>query len=203
MTLEISSSPYNLSGGKQKTEYLYTKGYEFSLDGNNYIGEYHKRGSKAYTGPIRSNSSRPLTKYYSDPLLYDYDRSRGFEERIRIEPNQIVWAPLETNYKTGFATRYFVERTGNYESYPIEIDAEQKSAFGTEGGIDEGLYALAVVEWKLTGPERNIYKNNQLYIEGIFEFNQRQVILNTLIIPNLEYAIKSYTEYARITLSQI
>lgn len=201
MALEITSSPYNLSGDRLKTQYLYTKGNQFSLNGENYIGEYHKNGSKFYTGPIHNGSSKLLTKYYSDPLMYEYDRSRGFEERIRVVPNQIVWAPLDTNYKTGFATRYFVERTGNYESYPIEIDAEQKSMFGSEGGIDEGLYALAVFDWKLTGPERNVYKDNQLYIEGIYEFNQRQVIVNSKIIPNLEYAIKSYTEYARVTLS--
>lgn len=201
MALQITPSPYGLSGRGPKTEYLYTKGSEFSLDGQNYIGEYHKRGSKFFTGPIQSPESKQLTKYYSDPLMYQYDRSRNFEERVRVVPNQIVWAPLETNYKTGFATRYFVERSGNYQSYPIEIDADQKSMFGTDGGIDEGLYSLAIVQWKLTGPERNIYKDNQLYIEGIYEYNVRQVILNTKIIPNLEYAIRSYTEYARVTLS--
>ena len=178
----FSPSPYNLTRNKNKREYLYTKGFEFSLDGENYIGEYHKQGSIYKTEPIESPTSKRLTKYYNDPLLYQYDKSRNFEERVRVVPNQIVWAPVKTNYT-------------------IEIDQEQKEKFGKDGGIDEGLYALATISWKLTGSERSIYKDNMLYIEGIYEYNQRQVIIGTKIIPNLEYAIKSYTEYARFTLS--
>lgn len=200
MAVEFSKSQYNLEP-KKKTKYLYTKGFEYSLDGENYIGEYHIDGSSVYTEPEKSPTRKLLRKYYSDPLVYAYDRCRGFPKRERIQPNQIVWAPIETNYKTGYAIRYFVERAGKYEGYPIEIDSEQKSSYGKDGGIDEGVYTLASVTWKLTGPERSVYRNGELYIEGVFEHNQRQVILNTKIIPNLEYAIKSYTEFARFTLA--
>ena len=37
--------------------YLYTKGGEFSLDGLNYIGEYHYQEVLARTGPIEETSS--------------------------------------------------------------------------------------------------------------------------------------------------
>lgn len=192
-------SPYGLAY-KDKTNYLYTKGYEFSLEGVNYVGEYHKDGKDFKTEPIPSITSKALTKYYSDPLVYDYDKARGFPKRIRVIPNQIVWAPISTNYTTGFATRYFVERAGNYEGYPIEIDQDQRQLYGKEGGIDEGAYSVLTLKWKLTGSERSLYRNNQLYAEGIYEYNQRQVIIGTRVIPNIESAIKSYTEYAKITL---
>lgn len=200
MALDLLKSQYTKSR-KSKDKYLYTKGFEYSLDGKNYIGEYHKDGARAFTGPVKTVDSKLLRKYYSDQMLYVYDRCRSFPKRERIPPNQIVWAPIDANYKTGFATRYFVERIGNMEGYPIEIDNDQKSRYGKERGIDEGVYILVTLPWKLTGPERSIYKNGELWIEGIYEHNQRQVILNTPKIPNLEYAIKSYTEYARITMA--
>ena len=134
MAVEFLESQYNLKPRK-RTKFLYTKGFQYSLDGENYIGEYHLQGDKAYTGPEKTATSRLLRKYYSDALVYAYDRCRGFPKRDRIEPNQIVWLPLETNYKTGYAIRYFVERAGKYEGYPIEIDDEQKSKYGKDGGI--------------------------------------------------------------------
>tara|TARA_R110000868_G_scaffold70599_6_gene207276 strand:+ start:1093 stop:1698 length:606 start_codon:yes stop_codon:yes gene_type:complete len=201
MAILTSPSPYGLASTKSRKEYLYTKGFQYSLDGVNYIGEYHIEGRLVKTGPVQSPESKELTKYYSDPMLYDYDKARNFPKRVRVEPNQIVWSPLETNYKTGFATRYFVERIAEFDGYPIEIDQEQKDSFGNEEGIDEGVYSLVTLSWKLTGSERDVFKNGQLYIQGIYEYNQAQVILNTRTIPNLESAIKSYTEYAKITLA--
>lgn len=185
---------------KNKTQYLYTKGFEFSLDGANYIGEYNKQSNMYWTGPVKTSTSKKLTKYYGDPMLYAYDKARDFAERVRVIPNQIVLIPTDRNYERGFIVRYFVERSGNFQSYPIEIDEQQASAFGTEGGIDEGLYSLAKIQWKLTGSERSYYLNPYTLIEGIFEHNQRQVYESTRIIPNLMYAVKNYTEFARITV---
>lgn len=199
MARNLKPSQYGLVN-KQRKEYLYTKGGEYSLDGIEYIGEYHIDGKLAKTGPIRAASSQILRKYYSDPLLYQYDKCREFPERPRVDPNQIVWAPTNTMYRTGFATRYFVERLGSYEGYPIEIDKDQAEMYGKDNGIDEGAYSLVKLPWKLTGPERSIMKNGETYIEGIFEYNQRQVFLATRVIPNLRTAIRDYTEYARITL---
>lgn len=180
-------------------DYRYTKGYEYSLNGVNYIGEYHMLGQVAKTGPIETPSSLMLTKYYGNQDLYEYDKARGFPKRVRNIPNQIVWTPKASDYKIGYATRYFVERIGNMEGYPLEIDARQSDQYGKDGGIDEGVYGLAKVKWKLIGPERTVVVNNQV-IEGIYEHNQNEVIRQTRIIPNIESAIKSYTEYAQITI---
>lgn len=184
----------------RSNNYRYTKGFEFSLDGENYIGEYHLEGPIAKTEPEPSPTSKVLTKFYTNPDLYEYDKARGFPKRVRTIPNQIVWAPKQSSYRSGFETRYFVERIGNYEGYPIEIDSEQASLYGKDNGIDEGVYILAKVKWKLTGPERNMMYGNQL-IEGIFEANQAEVIRQTRIIPNIESAIKNYTEYSQITMA--
>jgi len=201
MATQYTQSPYGLKQTKTSSNnYKYTKGFEYSLDGENYIGEYHMVGQTAMTEPIESTTSKALTKYYSDPNLYEYDKARNFPKRVRIQPNQIVWSPIQSEYKNGYATRYFVERIGNMEGYPIEIDSNQASVYGKDNGIDEGVYVLVKIKWKLTGPERTMMYNGQM-IEGIYEYNEHEVISKTRMIPNLEAAIKSYTEYAQITLA--
>ncbi len=197
---KLEKIPYGSVKTTKPTKYLYTKGGEYSLDGKNYIGEYHLSSDVPKTGPIPDPSSKLLRKYYKDPLLYQYDRAREFEERIRIEPNQVVFFPKDSDYQVGYALRYFVERSAGYDGYPIEIDRDQYIEYGKSGGIDEAAYNLVTIKWKLTGAERNIFKDGQLLIKGIFESNQEEVYKNTRVIPTLPAAIKNFTEFARITL---
>ncbi len=195
----IKSNVYSLKNNK-KTQYLYTKGFEFSLNGENYIGEYHINGTSVSTGPTPSNRSQKLTKYYSNPDLYAYDKARGFKVRYRTPPNQIVFSPTEPDYNVGYAMRHFIERSKNFLSYPLEIDSNQAKAYGKSGGIDEVAYTLVSFKWKLTGFERTKIINAATIVEGIYEHNVREVVLASKHIPNLIDAIKNYTEYARITL---
>ena len=200
MANKFEKIPYSSAKTPDRKTYLYTKGGEYSLDGRNYIGEYHIAGDFVRTGPIPSPESKTLRKYYTNPLLYQYDKSRNFTERVRTEPNQSVVFPKDGDYSTGFFYRYFVERAGAYDGYPIEIDRVQYISYGKTSGIDEGAYNVVKLPWKLTGMENSLYKNGELYIEGIFEHNQRVVYENTRIIPALPSAIRSYTEFARVTL---
>lgn len=195
MAERASNSSYSLrTNNKQK--YRYTKGFEYSLDGQNYVGEYHIVGNKVFTGPEPSNTSKQLTKYYTNSDLYAYDKARKFEERDRVEPDQYVFVPTKADYTTGFVTRYFVERVGRFEGYPLEIDKQQAEKYGRDQGIDEGAYNLVAIKWMLVGYERSTTINN-IVVEGVYEHNLREVTLATKIIPNLPEAIKSYTEFAR------
>lgn len=195
----VKKSSYSLKNSR-KTQYLYTKGHQFSLDGQNYIGEYHINGNTVMTGPVPSDKSRRLTKYYSNPDLYAYDKARGFKMRLRVPPNQIVFAPTEPDYSAGYSIRYFVERGKNFISYPLEIDKEQAQLYGRMGGIDEIGYNLVSFKWKLTGFERTKIIDSVNVVEGIYEHNIREVTIASKVIPNLVDAIRNYTEFARITL---
>lgn len=192
---DIQPTNYDLVRDK-KTQYLYTKGYEYSLNGKNYIGEYHISGKQAATGPTPGPQAIPLRKYYSNPDLYEYDKARKFAERIRVVPDQWVFKPTDTNYESGYITRFFVERSGLAESYPLEIDFQQAGRYGRDGGIDEGLYSLAKIKWLLVGYERSTTIKG-IPIEGIYEHNLREVRKAMGIIPKLYEAIKNYTEGAR------
>lgn len=200
MAKKLEKLPYSSIKSDKRTTFLYTKGGEYSLDGKEYIGEYHITGEVVKTGPVPDRGSKILRKYYSNNLLYDYDRSRQFVTRDFVEPDQIVISPKPSDYEAGSFTRYFVERAGAYEGYPIEINRAQYTLYGKDKGVDAASYNLVLLNWKLIGSERNVYRNGVLYVKGIFEHNQEEVYKNTPIIPNLPGAIKSYTEFARITL---
>lgn len=191
------NSPYHLKS-VNRNKYLYTKGYEYSLDGENYVGEYHIIGETAYTGPEQSTSSKQLRRYYTNKDLYAYDKARNFQTRVRVEPDQHVFTPNESDYLAGFVNRYFVERVGKFEGYPLEIEKRQASGYGKIGGIDEGAYNLVSVKWLLVGVRNSYVLPNGVRVEGVYDHNYREILLATKIIPNLQEAIKNYLEFVRL-----
>ena len=179
--------------------YLYTKGREFSLEGINHIGEYHLVDSKPKTGPVPSNEAMALTKYYPDPVVYNYDRIRQFKNLVTdfTEPKPIIIKPTELDYQIGYVDRFFVEKAINVEKYPTQIDNLQYQKYNTTQNINGGLYLLVILRWKLTGPlrDRRDAKGN-LIERGIYEHNALEVERGSRQIPNLNYIIKNYIEFA-------
>jgi len=174
----------------QEGNYLYTKGGELSLRGVNYIGEYHYNNYLPMTGPIPSEDTQVLQRFYSNSDHYTYDRARDFKVKINdfVDPRPIIYKPREQAYAAGFDTRYFVERVG-IGNYTSEIDENQYNQLGKIGGIDVGLYSSSTIFWQLTGR-----------LSEIKVFNEREILRASKNTPNIAYNIRNYTEYARITL---
>ena len=63
------------------SEYLYTKGNEFSFNGQNYIGEYHYNNMIPTTGP-RLGSGAILRKIYTNTNNYAYDTVIDFNNLV-------------------------------------------------------------------------------------------------------------------------
>lgn len=172
--------------------FLYTKGGEYSLDGVEYIGEYHKVRGIAKSGPTsKTTNSRVLQRLYSNPDHYVYDKVFNFEVGVLqfVEPKPHRFTPTDASYETGYEMRFFVERIEDDLSYPIEIDNIQYSLINEPGGIDGGIYLSTSVRWKLTGREQDIIDHNEA------ELNKA-----SRIVPSVNYAVKNFLEFARITL---
>jgi hypothetical protein len=188
-----------LANSTNADKYLYTKGSIFSLDGKNYIGEYHLDDGKPRTGPIPDKQSKLLTKYYPDPEVYNYDRIKQFKNLVTefTEPKPIIIKPTELSYEIGYIDRFFVEKAINVERYPTEIDNLQYQKYNTTQNINGGLYLVVILNWKLTGPlrDRRDAKGN-LIERGIYEHNALEVEKGSRQIPNLSYIIKNYIEFA-------
>ena len=173
---------------KPNSEYLYTTGNEFSLNGQNYIGEYHYSNVIPTTGP-KLGSGVVLRKIYTNTNHYTYDKLFNFNTLVSGFVSPKPYIPIIPNqvYITGFVTRYFVEKINDSQSYPIEIDLSQFKKFGKSGGIDSGLYNVVSMNWKLTG-----------LINAVIAHNQQEIYFASSKVPKIAYGVRNYTEYARI-----
>lgn len=170
--------------------YFYTKGGEFSLNGVEYVGEYHLVALQPFTGPVHTESSLQLRRFYAYDYHYTYDGLFDFlvPASQYVDPVPYTFSPSEVQYTRGFAPRYFVEKLNDEKSYAVEIDLPQYQKLGKLGGIDGGLYSHSVVEWKLTGTANAILLHNEM-----------QMIKAQQIVPSVLFCITSYTEFGRIT----
>ena len=176
--------------------YLYTKGGQFSLNGKEYIGEYHFDGTTARVGPVPPKPNEPeasiLRRLYNNPDHYDYDRIKQFAIPVlqHTEPQPYLYTPQESAYSVGFDARYFVEKVNDEKSFALEISQAEANRHGKANGIDAGLYPMVIIQWKLTGKSEDIIRHNQL-----------QLYKASAKVPSIEYTVKNFLEHARITLS--
>ena len=179
------------SPGRNDNLYKYTKGGDFSLNGVEYIGEYHYVGDIPKTGPVPTSDSKILQRIYRNRDHYVYDRNFNFDVPVLnfIEPSPYLYRPQEQAYVVGYDTRYFVEKVEDVESYAIEINQIQYESINQRGGIDGAIYTFATINWKLTGRR-----------EDIIQYNQIQLLKASAIVPSINYAVRNFSEYARITL---
>lgn len=179
------------SSRRKNDIYLYTKGGEYTLNGKNYIGEYHLEGQLVKTGPIQSENSQMLRRYYNIQDHYIYDKVHDFNIPVLgyISPKPYLYSPQDSVYVNGFGSRYFVEKVDDDNSYAIEIDQRQFEQIGKPGGIDGGLYLSAFVKWKFTGRREDIITHNELEIRRA-----------SIQLPTVAYAVKNYLEFARVTI---
>ncbi len=179
------------SSRKNNNTYLYTKGGEFSLSGRNYVGEYHYDGTIPKTGPITSDTSQVLTRFYTIGDHYIYDKTFDFDIKVLKFTNPIpyLYRPKDTVYLAGYDSRFFVEKIDDENSYAMEIDQIQYQGMGKQGGIDNGLYLAATLNWRFTGRREDIIKHNELELQKA-----------STKLPTIIYAVRSTLEFARITL---
>jgi len=179
-----------LSPRAQDGLYLHTKGGEFSLNGENYVGEYHRVGDQIQTGPTPSKSAQTLRRLYTHGDHFVYDGLFQFEVRALTfkDPVPYVLVPAEVDYVRGFRQRYFVQKRHTLDAYPIEIDLPQYERLGRQDGIDNGLYAYCSVEWRLVGTR-----------DSIEQFNRLQLLQGSKVVVGLPYAVRSLSEFGRFT----
>lgn len=199
----------------------YTKGFEYSLDGENYIGEYHVVDGQAFTGPPLTDklNRRSLTKYYNNQNNYNYDKLVNFG-RIQatfISPRYIKPSPNTGDYRLGYFTRYLLQDIRNKQSIPIEVGQTGLDRYGKQGGYDSGLYDLITLKWLLVGPlydqvttiknqtqiisgETVVLQSYDRVVAGIIDENKRTTMKLVERYPALPYAFKNYQEFAQPTI---
>lgn len=192
---------------------LRTAGKEWMLeDGTEYVGYYHRYvDGNVLTGAVYNRmESKKLIPYVSvvtQPNNFIYDRLRT--RSAYASPNASITLPTLENYNTGKFTRYILRRrnaTGVHDFLEID-EAQFKLWRNPKGGIDPNIYDALTLDWKLTGPLRDVIGSNGVRIEpGVYDTNQRMVQLKEKDFPRIEDFLTDYVEfsiYSKVTKPDI
>ena len=170
-------------------ETLYTKGGEYSLNGKNYIGEYHEQDGKVFTGQAESDQvSLELTPFYNNSNNYDYDKVNKFTkiEKTLQQPVATIITPNSSDYAIGYYNRQFIQSITDSTKIPIEVSSQAVQTFGKPKGLDNRVNDLIIIKWTLTGMAKDI-----------IEKNFKEIASASIKYPNMVYAVRNYTEFAR------
>ena len=178
----------SISSIKKSLEYLYTKGKEFSINGIEYIGEYHiDSNMQPKTGPTRDNTgAQVLSKYYTNPEIYNYDKITKENVTMYGGVFDKVNLPTDKDYEKGEFNRYFVYKVNEPNPIFHEIDLLEFGVYGSEGGIDSVLYNVIIFPWIIKGDSEYVVNTNYSTAYGIATRNH---------IPGLVDAISNFAKY--------
>jgi hypothetical protein len=181
---------------------LRTDGLEWMLeDGTEYKGYYHKYiDGTVLTGAVYNKSeSKKLIPYISSAeqpnnVIYDKLKKRPAYR----PPHNTIALPTLDDYKEGKFARYFIRRR-NYTSFQdiIEIDKKQFKLWkNPKGGIDPNIYDALTLDWKLTGPLHDSIINQYHTEFGVYDTNQRLILLKEKDFPGLSNFLTDYIEFS-------
>jgi len=173
---------------------LFTKGGEFMKLNNfeEYVGFYHRYSTgEVFTEtkwdilkstrlirfrPIIENSK----KYYGLKHFYQVGSNRrkqrsNTDEYYKYSAPRAVRRKLtEKEIKAGKITRHFVTKRNERDRIFFEISPEQVNGYPLlSEGINQYLYELVQLPWKVDGPEYDIYEDGILKIPGVIDTNLR------------------------------
>lgn len=157
---------------------LYTPGNEFQVKstGKEYMGSYHRyMDGNIMTGTTKTASSKDLItfKTVNGANSSVYQSLTKIDVRVYNPPKPTRPRPKDSDYKKGYFERYAIFQR-NHKSNLFEIDQTQyKEWKKSKKGIDEKLYGVIVLRWKLTGPETDNTDPGGILISGVVNTNMR------------------------------
>lgn len=178
---------------------LFTNGKEWmSIDNwKEYIGSYHKY----ITGEVYSESewdprkSFRLVKYKDrGPSYFKYVEQKQYVKKpdgtrklkmnpltkfdLYTKPIPIIRVPTQAEFDAGKMTRYFAYKRNEPHIFFVEISPNQTVGYYRDNtGINQYLYQLVEVPWKINGPEYDVLnKNGYLVSPGVVNTNERIIL---------------------------
>ena len=201
------------------TTNLYTKGNEFSINGESYIGAYYRTyNGKVFSGkdPINGSSQELLTivsppddssptRITNTPGIFYNENTSDYINNPNIKnlntylvPIQYYPAPTDNDYQKGYIMRYFAKKRNDI-GYVIEVDKDTYQSLLKKDSIyDYVTYQSIDLFWQITGPLRDDRKNKEYKVSGIIDTNKRLVEEKDKNFRGLmEFIGDNYDKYAR------
>jgi hypothetical protein len=113
-----------------------------------------------------------------------------------IAPVPVLRKPTEDELRMGKMTRYFVYKRNEIDRFCVEVDDVQMSSFNLDfTGINQYLYAMIEVPWRLTGPEFDEFdENGYLTRYGVVDTNNRIILKMSKKIRILKQVLRNPRE---------
>jgi len=203
----------------QITKNLFTKGQELMYldDWKEYSGYYHQYSTgEKYTerdwDPVKSKRliryKEGNASYFKYLDLKHFTVFSNGEKRKLLgtntqfyryrSPSVVKRRPTTKELEAGVIQRFFVYKRNEKDRVLYEIDQEQASTYNTKnGGINQFLYGLIAIPWKLSGPEYDVYKNDILVTPGVVDTNRRIVLRHSKKFRILAELLHNYREFSK------
>ena len=177
---------------------LFTNGGQFMLLRNfeEYVGFYHRYTTgEVFTehewNALKSerlirfrNLSEPKKKYYDLKHFYKSGPSRPGIRRKKSSnadeyykftaPRPVKRKLTQKEIDAGSTFRHFITKRNERERVFFEISPEQSQKYGdTSSGINQYLYEMISMPWKVDGPEFDIHDGYLLKMPGVIDTNLR------------------------------
>jgi hypothetical protein len=181
-----------------KRQNQYTKGGEYMIGGEEYIGYYNITVRGPYTGRVYADKEQPLfvlkTVFNEQSQIYTgLAEGVGYTTDLDFDdPTPAVIAPNKGDIKRGFFNRYFIQKRNDKRARVYELDKDQYSTVsdGT-AGINPSLFKSVVLRWKIVGPEFDVKSGSLIITPGVSNTNARTLIEKSKVIKGLYTLLKN------------
>lgn len=201
---------------------LFTNGREFMTlrEFKEYTGFYHRYTTgEVFTenewNPRKSERlirwkqlSEPVKKYYdlklftkskdtNRPYLKLKDSNYSQEYYNYISPKPVRRKLTNKEIDAGNTYRYFITKRNERDRVFFEVSVDQGLNYGDYyTGINQYLYELLIIPWKVDGPEYDVYdkQSNFLKIAGVIDTNLRIIDKFSVKNPLLRQVLKNPRE---------
>ena len=193
-----------------------TRGSEFLLNGNPYVGLYYITFDRKYfSGPNPSTGPNellePITDAYNIPGLNDLSMSSELKKKIigvtqaklsalAKQPTAYFPKPLQTDYDLGYINRSFVKKKNEHD-YITEISPQEYTdIINGDVNYDTTMLQPYQIMWKLTGPLHSIRISQYDTKAGIIDTNRRLVEeANPIFFGIIDFIGGDYAKFAKVT----
>lgn len=171
----------------------YTRGQEYVIKNSNqdYSGYYYiLSNGKLYVGKEPNQSPQQelikLTLHNNTQVV-----SSNFILPISFYPQ-----PNNEDYKRGYMMRYFIKRRNADFTTIKEISKSDYELFNSNLNVDTNLYVVISLNWKITGPLYDDFRDKNYPKAGIIDTNKKLVILKERIFPGFSNYFHDYSQFS-------
>ena len=116
-----------------------------------------------------------------------YTNIGGIDMSNDVYPNYYKPVPTSKDYSKGYINRYFVQKIND-----LKITETNKNNYND---IYNNYFSKLVIQWIISGPKNNVYKNKILDRKGVQEQNIQTLFENEKLMKGLKVYLNNPLEF--------